>query len=112
MAPLIIENLANGFLTLGALLQPADLPLDRAAQFIRFFRVGVPVLLGLGQPTTSEALLDPDWLQRPASHLCGSRSRASAPGSRCCCLCTALVGCGATNNHLFSKRACVSCSWP
>jgi hypothetical protein len=45
------------------------LPLDRVAQFVRFFRVGVPVLLGLGQPTTSAALLDQDWLQRPAGHL-------------------------------------------
>jgi hypothetical protein len=69
MAPLIVENLGDGFLTLGALLQPADLPLDRAAQFVRFFRVGVPVLLGLGQPTTSEVMLDQDWLMRPASHL-------------------------------------------
>jgi hypothetical protein len=67
--PLIIENLTDGLLTLAALLQPADLPLDRLAQFVRFFRVGVPVLLGLGQPTTSETLLDQDWLQRPAGHL-------------------------------------------
>src|SRR5579859_6114213 len=32
MAPLIVENLRDGFLTLAALLQPADLPLDRLAQ--------------------------------------------------------------------------------
>jgi Dolichyl-phosphate-mannose-protein mannosyltransferase len=69
MAPLVVENLTDGFLTLAALLQPSDLPLDRVAQFLRFFRVGVPVLLGLGQPTTSAALLDQDWLQRPAGHL-------------------------------------------
>jgi 4-amino-4-deoxy-L-arabinose transferase-like glycosyltransferase len=69
MAPLIIQNLSDGFLTLAALLQPADLPLDRAAQFVRFFRVGVPVLLGLGQPTTSEAMLEQDWLLRPAGHV-------------------------------------------
>jgi hypothetical protein len=29
----------------------------------------VPVLLGLGQPTTSETLFDMDWLQRPAGQL-------------------------------------------
>jgi hypothetical protein len=45
------------------------LPLDIPAQFERFFRVGVPVLLGLGQPTTSEALFDADWGLRPAGHL-------------------------------------------
>jgi len=69
MTPLIIENLAHGFLTVAALLQPPDLPVDPFAQFLRFFRVGVPVLLGLGQPTTSQALFDQDWLQRPAGHL-------------------------------------------
>ncbi|MCA1644490.1 MAG: glycosyltransferase family 39 protein [Chloroflexi bacterium] len=69
MAPLIFDNLAHGFLTLGALLQPADLPLDQSAQLLRFFRVGVPVLFGLGQPTTSETMFDQDWLQRPAGQL-------------------------------------------
>lgn len=69
MFPLIVENIADGYLTLAALLQPPDLPVDVVAQFIRFFRVGVPVLLGLGQPTTSEAMFDQDWLQRPAGHL-------------------------------------------
>ncbi len=69
MAPLIIENLTNGFLTLAALVQPADLPLDRTAQTVRFFRVGIPVLLGLGQPTTSAAMFDQDWLQRPAGNV-------------------------------------------
>jgi 4-amino-4-deoxy-L-arabinose transferase-like glycosyltransferase len=69
MLPLIAENVTNRFLTVAALLQPADLPLDVVAQFLRFFRVGLPVLLGLGQPTTSEALFDQDWLQRPAGHL-------------------------------------------
>jgi hypothetical protein len=68
MTPLIIENLTDGFLTLAALLQPPDLPVDPLAQFVRFFRVGVPVLLGLGQPTTSQAMFDQDWLQRPAGH--------------------------------------------
>jgi Dolichyl-phosphate-mannose-protein mannosyltransferase len=69
MAPLIIENLRDGFLTVAALFQPADLPLDRVAQLLRFFRVGVLVLLGFGQPTTSQNLFDQDWLTRPASHL-------------------------------------------
>src|SRR5712692_5355549 len=46
MAPLIFDNIGNGFLTLAAILQPPDLPLDQGAQFVRFFRVGVPVLLG------------------------------------------------------------------
>jgi hypothetical protein len=68
MLPLIIENLADGFLTLGALLQPPDLPVDIPAQVARFFRVGVPVLLGLGQPTTSQTLFDLDWGTRPAAH--------------------------------------------
>jgi hypothetical protein len=67
-APLIIENVTDGFLTVAALLQPPDLPVDPPAQFVRFFRVGVPVLLGLGQPTTSEVLFDHDWPQRPAGH--------------------------------------------
>jgi hypothetical protein len=67
--PLIVENIADGYLTLAALLQPPDLPVDVVAQFVRFFRVGVPVLLGLGQPTTSQAMFDQDWLQRPAGHL-------------------------------------------
>jgi hypothetical protein len=69
MLPLLIDNLANGFLTLGALLQPPDLPIDPPAQFVRFFRVGVPVLLGLGQPTTSQSMFDQDWPLRPAGHL-------------------------------------------
>jgi hypothetical protein len=42
---------------------------DPVAQLVRFFRVGVPVLLGLGQPTTSQTLFDQDWLRRPAGHL-------------------------------------------
>jgi hypothetical protein len=51
------------------LLQPPDIPIDPLAQFVRFFRVGVPVLLGLGQPTTSETMFDADWSNRPAGHL-------------------------------------------
>jgi Dolichyl-phosphate-mannose-protein mannosyltransferase len=69
MSPLVIENLSDGFLTLAALLQPPDLPIDPLAQFLRFFRVGIPVLLGLGQPTTSQAMFDQDWPGRPAGHL-------------------------------------------
>jgi hypothetical protein len=69
MLPLLIDNVANGFPTVAALLQPPDIPLDLVAQFVRFFRVGVPVLLGLGQPPTSETLFDQDWLQRPAGNL-------------------------------------------
>jgi Dolichyl-phosphate-mannose-protein mannosyltransferase len=69
MLPLIIDNLSNGFRTLGALLQPPDLPLDPVAQFVRFFRVGVPVLVGLGQPTTSQTMFDQDWPLRPAGQL-------------------------------------------
>src|SRR5207244_1125737 len=69
MAPLIFDNFGHGFLTLAALVQPADLPLDQWAQLLRFFRVGVPVLLGLGQPTTSETMFDQDWLHRPAGEL-------------------------------------------
>jgi hypothetical protein len=69
MLPLIIENLSDGFLTLAALLQPPDLPVDPPAQFVRFFRVGVPVLVGLGQPTTSQTMFDQDWPHRPAGHL-------------------------------------------
>jgi len=69
MGPLLFDNLTNGFQTLAALRQPPDLPIDQWAQLLRFFRVGVPVLLGLGQPTTSEAMFDQDWLQRPAGHL-------------------------------------------
>jgi len=65
----VLDNVASGFLTVKALFQPADLPPDLVAQWLRFFRVGVPVLLGLGQPTTSQALFDADWLQRPAAHL-------------------------------------------
>jgi hypothetical protein len=69
MTPLLIENALDGFLTIAALLRPPDLPVDPLAQFLRFFRVGVPVLLGLGQPTTSQTMFDQDWLQRPAGHL-------------------------------------------
>lgn len=69
MLPLLIDNVATGFKTVAALLQPPDLPVDPPAQFVRFFRVGVPVLLGLGQPTTSQTLFDLDWPQRPAGHL-------------------------------------------
>jgi hypothetical protein len=69
MAPLIAANVSGGFLTLAALLQPPDLPLDLVAQFVRFFRVGIPVLLGLGQPTTSQTMFDQDWPLRPAGHL-------------------------------------------
>ncbi len=45
-APLLIYNLRTGFPTVGAMMQPPDLPLDPWAQLLRFFRVGVPVLLG------------------------------------------------------------------
>jgi hypothetical protein len=69
MTPLIIENLTDGLQTIAALLRPPDLAIDPLAQFLRFFRVGIPVLLGLGQPTTSESLFDLDWLQRPAAHV-------------------------------------------
>jgi 4-amino-4-deoxy-L-arabinose transferase-like glycosyltransferase len=69
MLPLILDNLGTGFRTAASLVQPPDLPIDPPAQLLRFFRVGVPVLLGLGQPTTSEAMFDQDWLQRPAGHL-------------------------------------------
>jgi hypothetical protein len=69
MLPLVLENLADGFLTVKSLLQPPDLPIDPLAQSLRFFRVGVPVLLGLGQPTTSQAMFDQDWPLRPAGHL-------------------------------------------
>ncbi len=68
MLPLLFHNAVTGLPTLQALLQPPDLPPDPAAQFIRFFRVGVPVLAGLGQPTTSDVLFDQDWLNRPAGN--------------------------------------------
>jgi hypothetical protein len=68
-APLLIYNLRTGFPTIGAMMQPADLPLDPWAQLLRFFRVGVPVLAGLGQPTTSADMFDRDWMLRPAGHL-------------------------------------------
>jgi 4-amino-4-deoxy-L-arabinose transferase-like glycosyltransferase len=68
MLPLLFHNAVLGMPTLAALLQPSDLPLDPAAQFFRFFRVGVPVLAGLGQPTTSDVLFDEDWPHRPAGH--------------------------------------------
>jgi hypothetical protein len=66
MLPLLFDNAVSGYPTVQALLQPPDLPLDPVAQFVRFFRVGVPVLVGLGQPTTSDVLFDQDWMQRPA----------------------------------------------
>jgi hypothetical protein len=66
MLPLLIENLTDGFPTMVALLQPPDFTVDIPAQFVRFFRVGVPVLLGLAQPTTSDVMFDADWLLRPA----------------------------------------------
>jgi Dolichyl-phosphate-mannose-protein mannosyltransferase len=66
MLPLLLHNVLSGYPTLMALLQPPDIPLDPAAQFVRFFRVGIPVLAGLGQPTTSDVLFDQDWPRRPA----------------------------------------------
>ncbi len=69
MAPLLLYNWTNHLATLAALLQPADIPLDPWAQLLRFFRVGVPVLAGLGQPTTSAAMFDLDWPTRPAGFL-------------------------------------------
>jgi hypothetical protein len=69
MLPVLIDNLLGGFQTLRALLQPPDLPLDPLAQFERFFRIGLPVLAGLGQPTTSATMFDADWLNRPAGHV-------------------------------------------
>jgi hypothetical protein len=68
-APLLLDNLITGWRSLAALTQAPDLPLDIPAQLVRFFRVGVPVLLGLGQPTTSETMFDADWGLRPAGHL-------------------------------------------
>ncbi|GAC1317162.1 MAG: hypothetical protein NVSMB2_10610 [Chloroflexota bacterium] len=67
--PLLVENVSQGFLTVTAMLKPADIPVDPAAQLLRFFRVGMPVLMGLGQPTTSELLFDLDWLHRPAGKI-------------------------------------------
>jgi 4-amino-4-deoxy-L-arabinose transferase-like glycosyltransferase len=98
MTPLIIDNLAHGFLTVAALLRPPDLPVDPAAQFLRFFRVGVPVLLGLGQPTTSESLFDQDWLQRPAGH------------GVVAALALVVVG-GALLSFLPSVRRLARCGW-
>ena len=72
MAPLLIENLRSGFQTLAALLQPADLPLDRVAQFVRFFRVGVPVLLGWASRRRP----------RPCSTRIGCSDRLAMRGSR------------------------------
>jgi hypothetical protein len=71
LGPLLLYNLGRGFPTptIRALLQPADLPLDPWAQLLRFFRVGVPVLAGMGQPTTSATMFDLDWLNRPAGNL-------------------------------------------
>ncbi len=69
MLPMILDNLTTGFRTVASLVQPPDLPIDPPDQFVRFFRVGVPVLLGLGQPTTSATMFDNDWLHRPAGHL-------------------------------------------
>jgi hypothetical protein len=68
MLPMILDNLTTGFRTVGSLVQPPDLPIDPPDQLLRFFRVGVPVLLGLGQPTTSATMFDNDWLHRPAGH--------------------------------------------
>ncbi|MBV9168690.1 MAG: glycosyltransferase family 39 protein, partial [Chloroflexi bacterium] len=67
--PLIWENVLSGWRSLAALTQAPDLPVDIPAQFVRFFRIGVPVLVGLGQPTTSETMFDADWGFRPAGHL-------------------------------------------
>ncbi|MBI2756610.1 MAG: glycosyltransferase family 39 protein [Chloroflexi bacterium] len=64
--PLLLANLVGGFPTVAALTKPADIPTDPVAQLVRLLRVGVPVLLGLGQPTTSAAMFDLDWLNRPA----------------------------------------------
>jgi Dolichyl-phosphate-mannose-protein mannosyltransferase len=68
-APLVVDNALTGWRSLAALTQAPDLPVDIPAQLVRFFRVGVPVLVGLGQPTTSEAMFDADWGFRPAGHL-------------------------------------------
>ncbi len=68
MWPMLAYNVAAGFPTIAALLTPPDLPLDPAAQLFRFFRVGIPVLIGLGQPTTSADMFDRDWLNRPAGN--------------------------------------------
>jgi hypothetical protein len=68
MLPMILDNLTTGFRTAASLVQPPDLPIDPPDQLLRFFRVGVPVLLGLGQPTTSATMFDNDWLLRPAGH--------------------------------------------
>jgi hypothetical protein len=69
MLPLLFHNMVMGWPTLQAILQPADVPLDPAAQLARFFRVGVPVLAGLGQPTTNDILFDQDWGTRPAGQV-------------------------------------------
>ncbi len=66
--PMVAYNVSGGFPTVAALLKPADLPLDPPAQLFRFFRVGVPVLAGLGQPTTSADMFDRDWGHRPGGN--------------------------------------------
>ncbi len=68
MLPMLVYNVASGFPTITALVKPPDLPFEPVSQFFRFFRIGIPVLLGLGQPTTSTDLFDHDWLHRPAGN--------------------------------------------
>ena len=67
LAPAIAFNLEHGFETISALSGGGSTPDSLRGNLLSFVQVGLPVLVGLGQPTTSPTLLATDWPTRPGS---------------------------------------------
>lgn len=68
-APLIFENLRTGFASVGSLNTSAGAGLSDVPRNVRTLaRMGLPVLVGLGQPTADLDLWQADWPGRPAGN--------------------------------------------
>jgi hypothetical protein len=67
-SPLLIDNLANEWATFADLLTPSPLPYDPLQQAVRFFRVSVPVLAGVGVPVppSDRTFFDRDYIAATA----------------------------------------------
>jgi hypothetical protein len=67
LSPAIAYYREHGFETLGAVSGGGSSADSVRANLLSFVQVGLPVLVGLGQPTTSPTLFTADWPTRPGS---------------------------------------------
>ena len=96
-APLLLYNLQNDWVTSADLIRPSPLPFDPLQQVARFFRVSVPVLLGVGVPVPPS---DREFFDRAYVSATAGPVWAAALG---CLLVLAALA-----MHLPSVRACVA----